>query len=91
MKESTDISNGIGLPEWRLTLCLLVAWITTFLICAKGVQSTGKASYFLALFPYVILFALLIRSVTLEGAGTGILYFIEPKWEMLLSANVSSF
>lgn len=72
-----------------MTVCLLVAWFVTFLICAKGVQSAGKASYFLAIFPYVVLFALLIRSVTLEGAGTGILYFVEPKWEMLLSAKVS--
>lgn len=90
MKESRDILNGIGTPEWRLSLALLVSWLVTYLICAKGVQSSGKASYFLAIFPYVILFALLIRSVTLDGAGKGILYFIQPKWEKLLSAKVST-
>ncbi|XP_030768074.1 sodium-dependent nutrient amino acid transporter 1-like [Sitophilus oryzae] len=88
LKEYMDISDGIGLPEWRLTLCLLVSWLITFAICAKGIQSSGKASYFLALFPYVILVSLLVRAVTLEGAATGILYFINPKWEMLLSAKV---
>ncbi|KAJ8957365.1 hypothetical protein NQ318_004844, partial [Aromia moschata] len=88
LKESTDISDGIGLPEWRLTLCLLVSWLITFSVCAKGVQTSGKASYFLAIFPYVILGSLLIRAVTLEGAGQGILYFVQPKWEKLLSAKV---
>nr|CAI5822970.1 unnamed protein product [Callosobruchus analis] len=76
------------MPEWRLTLCLLFCWIVVFAVCAKGVQTSGKASYFLALFPYVILIALLVRAVTLSGAGSGILYFVEPKWEMLKTAKV---
>lgn len=88
LREKTDISDGIGIPNWELTLCLLCSWTITFCICAKGVQSSGKASYFLAIFPFVILFALLIRAATLEGAGVGILYFITPDWEKLLSAKV---
>lgn len=89
MKESPDISNGIGIPEWRMTLALLVAWTITFAVCAKGIQSTGKASYFLAIFPYIILVALLIRALTLEGAFAGIIYFVQPDWKMLLTAKVS--
>ncbi|XP_018580332.1 sodium-dependent nutrient amino acid transporter 1-like [Anoplophora glabripennis] len=88
LKEESDLSNGIGIPDWRLTICLFVAWLLTFAVCAKGVQTSGKASYFLAIFPYVILGALLIRAVTLAGSGTGILYFIQPQWEKLLSAKV---
>lgn len=56
-----------------------------------GVQSSGKAAYFLALFPYVIMFILLIRAVTLPGAWNGILYFIRPQWDKLLDANVSTY
>ncbi|RZC33029.1 sodium-dependent nutrient amino acid transporter 1, partial [Asbolus verrucosus] len=33
-------------------------------------------------------FALVSISVTLEGAGTGILYFVTPDWDKLLSAKV---
>lgn len=88
LKERLDISDGIGLPDWELTLCLLASWIITFGVCAKGVQSSGKASYFLAIFPYVVLLALLIRAVTLTGSGTGILYFISPDWAKLLDAKV---
>ncbi|CAG9774078.1 unnamed protein product [Ceutorhynchus assimilis] len=88
LKEYTDITAGIGAPDWQLTLCLLASWIVTFSVLARGIRSSGKASYFLALFPYVIILALLLRAVTLEGSGTGILYFITPRWDKLLDAKV---
>ena len=44
--------------------------------------------YFTALFPYVMLTALLIRGVTLDGALDGIIFYLSPNWETLLSANV---
>lgn len=88
LKEYENIDHGIGLPEWRLTLCLLISWLITFAVCAKGVQSSGKASYFLALFPYVILVTIFIRAITLEGASTGMIYFFKPKWEKLADAKV---
>ncbi|XP_017768589.1 PREDICTED: sodium-dependent nutrient amino acid transporter 1-like [Nicrophorus vespilloides] len=88
LKEITDISGSLGLPEWRLTICLLVSWIATFLVSRNGVQSSGKASYFLALFPYVVMITLLARAATLEGAPEGMFYFIDPVWERLLEAKV---
>ncbi|XP_017768588.1 PREDICTED: sodium-dependent nutrient amino acid transporter 1-like [Nicrophorus vespilloides] len=88
LKEIPSIEDGIGLPEWRLTLCLLAAWIITFVVSRRGVQSSGKAAYFLALFPYVVMIALLIRAATLDGAAEGILFFYRPEWSKLLSADV---
>lgn len=84
-----DISDGIGLPSWRLALCLFGAWVIVFLVISRGVKSSGKCSYFLALFPYVIMLALLVRSVTLEGASKGILFFLTPKWHELSNPKVS--
>lgn len=40
MKE--DISDGIGVPDWRLALCLLLFWTGLFLTLAWGVKSSGK-------------------------------------------------
>lgn len=79
----------MGGPNWRLTLLLLLSWALTFLVSVKGVKSSGKASYFLALFPYVIMITLLIRAATLEGSVDGMYYFIDTDWERLLDADVS--
>ena len=88
LHEKTTIEDGIGLPDWKLTLCLLFAWATIFLVIVRGVKSSGKAAYFLALFPYVVMITLLIRGATLPGAVDGIIYFFKPQWEKLLTASV---
>lgn len=82
--------NGIGLPDLRLSLCLLLSWTLVFIVQAKGVRSSGRAAYFTALFPYLVLVAILIRGVTLPGALDGIMFFLAPRWELLLSPGVSS-
>lgn len=69
-------------------MCLLVAWCCIFGVLARGVKGSGKAAYFLAIFPYVIMIALLIRAVTLEGAINGIIFFIKPNWDKLFDPNV---
>lgn len=35
-----------------------------------------------------MLTALLIRGATLEGAGDGVLFYLQPDWEVLLEARV---
>lgn len=59
-----------GLPLWDLTLCLFGSWLIIFVIVARGVKSSGKAAYFLALFPYVVLIILLIRYVPKYSIST---------------------
>ncbi|XP_018788840.1 PREDICTED: sodium-dependent nutrient amino acid transporter 1-like [Bactrocera latifrons] len=88
LREFDDISEGIGIPSWRLILTLLLSWIVTYLILIKGMRSLGKVAYFLAIFPYVILITLLIRAVTLEGSVDGIIYFLKPEWNKLLNMKV---
>ncbi|XP_061710897.1 sodium- and chloride-dependent glycine transporter 1-like [Cydia pomonella] len=77
-----------GTIQWHLVGCLALSWFVAFLVVIKGVQSAGKVVYFTALFPYVMLTALLVRGVTLEGATDGMLFFITPTWETLLDARV---
>ncbi|XP_022222627.2 sodium-dependent nutrient amino acid transporter 1 isoform X2 [Drosophila obscura] len=88
LHEKPDIIDGIGLPNWELVIGLFIAWLCVFLIIRRGVKSSGKASYFLAIFPYVIMGILLIRAVTLPGAADGILYFIKPQWGKILDPKV---
>lgn len=90
LHEVDSIADGIGVPNWKLTLFLALSWLIVLSILIKGVRSSGKASYFLALFPYVMMGILLIRAVTLPGAGKGILYFITPQWDKILNPDVST-
>ncbi|ODM97620.1 Sodium-dependent nutrient amino acid transporter 1, partial [Orchesella cincta] len=83
-----DINNGIGVPHWKLALCLLLAWVIIYLCIVKGIQSAGKVAYFTAIFPYVVLICLLIRGLTLPGSLNGIYYFIRPQWDKILSPKV---
>lgn len=88
LKETKSIDDGIGTPNWQLCLCLIVAWAFISGILIKGVKSSGKASYFLAVFPYFVMIILLIRSATLEGATDGMMYFLMPRWDKIFEAKV---
>lgn len=89
LNEITNIDEGLGAPDLYLSLALLVSWLIIMMVLIKGIHSSGKASYFLAIFPYVIMVILLIRSVTLDGASTGIIYFFKPQWDRILEPQVT--
>lgn len=84
-------SGGIhhmGVIRWQLLLCLIAAWVLTFLCLFKGIKTSGKAVYVTATFPYLIMTIILIRGLTLEGAVDGLVYYLVPKWEKLLTFKV---
>ncbi|XP_055624579.1 sodium-dependent nutrient amino acid transporter 1-like [Toxorhynchites rutilus septentrionalis] len=88
MHKNSSLYEGIGTPDWRLVLCLLFSWLCVATILIKGIRSSGKASYFLAIFPYVIIIILLVHACTLKGAMNGILYFLTPQWDQLMNVTV---
>ena len=77
-----------GIPQVHLVVSLFVAWSLCAVAIIRGVKSVGKVVYFTATFPFVILTALLIRGLTLPGAYQGVLFYITPEWERLLSPGV---
>ncbi|UYV60163.1 SLC6A7 [Cordylochernes scorpioides] len=86
-----DLSPSLdefGPVRWQLALCLLLAWVIVLLCLIRGVKSSGKVVYFTALFPYVVLFILLIRGLTLEGFQKGIYFYIVPEWKRLKDPKV---
>ena len=44
--------------------------------------------WFTATFPYIVLLVLLIKGVTLPGAGMGITFYLTPKWHLLAEPRV---
>lgn len=75
-------------PDPRYADLSLTRLHRTHIAYLVGIKSSGKFSYFLAIFPYIIIFILLIRSVTLPGAWNGIKYFFTPQWDKLLTVQV---
>lgn len=49
----------------------------------------SKAVWITALAPYVVLFILLIRGISLPGAAEGIRYYLTPEWHKLANSKVS--
>ncbi|KAG7494906.1 sodium-and chloride-dependent neutral and basic amino acid transporter B0+ [Solea senegalensis] len=72
-------SSGLGDTGpivWHLALCLLLSSMIVAAVLFRGIKSSGKVVYFTATLPYVIIFILLIRGMTLEGARDGLDFYI---------------
>ena len=80
--------ENYGPISWKLALCVLGAWALVCGALIKGIQSSGKVVYVTATFPYLVLVALLIDGVNLEGAMNGIEYYITPDFTRLTDIQV---
>ncbi|CAH1250880.1 SLC6A19 [Branchiostoma lanceolatum] len=79
---SESIEDGGGI-NWKMMLCIFTAWLIVCVCMIKGIKSSGKAIYFTATFPYVVLLIFFFRGVTLEGAGDGLAFLFIPRVEKL--------
>uniref|UniRef100_A0A1A9VUV8 Transporter n=1 Tax=Glossina austeni TaxID=7395 RepID=A0A1A9VUV8_GLOAU len=89
--EILRISQGIeevGDIVWPLFWSLAMAWALVYVCIINGIKTVGKVVYFTATFPYLILFVLFVRGVTLPGAAKGIIFYIKPEWLRLLDLKV---
>ncbi|XP_069471354.1 sodium-dependent serotonin transporter [Ambystoma mexicanum] len=80
--------HDLGGISWQLTLCLLFIFTIVYFSIWKGVKTSGKVVWVTATFPYIILFILLLRGATLPGAWRGVLFYVKPDWQKLLSTEV---
>ncbi|XP_052000718.1 sodium-dependent neutral amino acid transporter B(0)AT1-like [Xyrauchen texanus] len=90
-RETLNISPNIessGIIQWKLAVCLAAAWCIVYVCFIRGIETTGKAIYVTATFPYVVLTIFLIQSLTLPGATLGLKYLFSPNWETLKNPKV---
>ncbi|XP_074055668.1 inactive sodium-dependent neutral amino acid transporter B(0)AT3 isoform X2 [Macrotis lagotis] len=80
--------NESGNIQWRLVMCLVACWMIVYICIIRGIETTGKAIYFTALFPYVVLTIFLIRGLTLPGATEGLIYLFTPNMNILQNPRV---
>jgi len=87
LMKNEGVEHGLGTVQWELLGCLFIAWVCVYLIIAKGLHSSGKIIWFTALFPYFVMFILLFRALTLEGAIDGLAYYVHVDWSKLLEGT----
>ncbi|CEF65845.1 Transporter [Strongyloides ratti] len=80
-----DDLNGIKI---ELAGCLAVVFFTVYFALWKGPKSSGKFVWITATAPYIVLFILLIRGITLPGASKGIKYYLTPNFTTLQDPEV---
>jgi len=81
-----NISSGVGIVggiSWPVFSGLLLAWALVYFSVWKGVKSISKVVVWTATLPFVILFILILRAVTLDGATEGLKLFLIPDWSAL--------
>uniref|UniRef100_A0A8C9YTB8 Transporter n=1 Tax=Sander lucioperca TaxID=283035 RepID=A0A8C9YTB8_SANLU len=85
--------HQLGSVSWQLALCLLFIFTIIYFSIWKGVKTSGKVVWVTATFPYLVLLVLLIRGATLPGAWRGVVFYLKPDWEKLLTrlALISRF
>ncbi|XP_004621422.1 inactive sodium-dependent neutral amino acid transporter B(0)AT3 [Sorex araneus] len=84
---TADIGDS-GSVQWHLMLSLVASWTVLYLCVIRGIESTGKAIYFTALFPYLVLTIFLVRGLTLPGATDGLVYLFTPNMQTLRNPRV---
>lgn len=87
LHESRGIDD-LGPPRWQLTSCLLLVIVLLYFSLWKGVKTSGKVVWITATMPYVVLFALLLRGITLPGALDGIKAYLSVDFHRLCEASV---
>ncbi|CAB3409812.1 unnamed protein product [Caenorhabditis bovis] len=80
--------NDFNRINWKSFTGVSLCWILVALILWKGVDYMGKASYVIVVLPYIIIFALFLRGITLDGASEGIYYYLgNPDWSKVFAAH----
>ncbi|NXS40919.1 S6A15 protein, partial [Balaeniceps rex] len=81
-RQTLDVTPEMGVGgglQPALVGGLLGAWVLVGASLLKGIKSSGKVLYVSTLFPYIVLFCLLVRGLLLEGAPEGIRIMFTPK------------
>ncbi|NXV47529.1 S6A18 protein, partial [Uria aalge] len=82
-----DVTES-GTLQWWLILCLATCWAIVYLCTIRGIETTGKAIYVTAIFPYLVLTIFLIQGLTLPGATDGLAYLFTPNLSTLKNPRV---
>ncbi|KAK3879463.1 hypothetical protein Pcinc_015970 [Petrolisthes cinctipes] len=86
--ELTDGMTDLGGFNWPVVGASLFIWAFVFLCVFKGINVFGKVVWFTATFPFLMLFTLLLRGLTLPGAWDGVYFYLWPDFTKLKELKV---
>ena len=78
----------LGAPVWPLVLGMALTWGAIYLILRRGVRSVSKVVMITVPLPLILLGLLMIRGLTLPGAGEGIAYYLTPDFSQLADPKI---
>ncbi|KAI6208879.1 Sodium-and chloride-dependent glycine transporter 2 [Aphelenchoides besseyi] len=78
----------LGDVQVHMVVSLAIAWCLVFFGVFKGIGSIGWAVSFTATVPYFMAFVLLLRGLSLTGAGAGMNSFLHLDFRKLWSINI---
>lgn len=84
-------SNGthvLGGVRPVIVLSLLAIWTAMYFSIFRGVKWIGKVSLWVVPLPLLMLFILMLRGLTLDGAVGGLEYYLEPDFSALKNVIV---
>ena len=84
----SDSIDSIGSIVPAIFIALIVSWVWIYFSIWKGVKSVSKVVVWTVPLPVILMVVLLIRAVTLDGAGTGIAAYLTPNFSALFDAEV---
>nr|XP_039266173.1 sodium- and chloride-dependent GABA transporter 3-like [Styela clava] len=76
-----NITSGIeyiGDVKPDILACHIAVWVLVYFAIWKGIQWTSKIVYVTATLPIAMLIVVIVRGVTLDGAGAGIAVYLKP-------------
>lgn len=73
----------LGQIQVPIVLSLAVVWVGMYFSIFRGVKWIGKIVLWAVPLPMFMLFILMVRGLTLDGAMQGLEYYLEPDWSKL--------
>lgn len=88
--QRTESIGELGGLNFPIFLALIVVWVFIYFCVWQGTQSVGKVVLFTVPLPVILLAALLIRAVTLDGFLDGWALYLTPDWTAMRDPEVWS-
>jgi NSS family neurotransmitter:Na+ symporter len=84
----SDSPGTLGGLNWPIVGALAFTWIVIYLVIYRGAEIVGKVSQVVMTLSWILILAILIRSLTLPGAVDGLNYYLDIDWSVLKGPDV---